>query len=321
MVQVRALGNGVTTFNSALSHTNWGNWNWVDWPLSTVQAGVPVGVPARPVSAPAAAAPRAEAVFAPVEAPTSLTLEGNVLHWNPVSNATGYVIYVGGVVHSARTVATHFSLSALGLPAGNYNVQVRSLGDGGAIADSGLSVGVAFTSTGSAAAQAAQVSVLGVMNEGPSSWASNSVNIAISKRLVPDNLQERYTQTITRAEFAALAVALYETVTGAQILYGLPFYDTYDINVMKLGAIGVAEGTGRGYFMPDDVITREQMAIMLVRLAEVMGQPLPNADDAIGQLQALGIMGGLGDDIFSADDTHTREQSIVTVLRLFDILR
>ena len=46
----------------------------------------------------------------------------------------------------------------------------------------------------------------------PSSWAKSGVIQAIGKGFVPNNLQRKYNQPITRAEFCALAVKYYETI-------------------------------------------------------------------------------------------------------------
>jgi len=170
--------------------------------------------------------------------------------------------------------------------------------------------------------------------ETPSSWAIPQVNAAIAAGLVPQNLQSRYTQATTRAEFAALAVALYETVTGRVITGRTQFNDTNDINVQKMGYLGVVTGVGGGNFAPNNTLTREQAAVMLARLANAIGQPLPQsaptfadnnqisswAIDAVGQIQAAGIMGGVGNNQFAPNGDYTREQSIVTMMRLFDIL-
>ncbi|MCL2420995.1 MAG: hypothetical protein FWD03_03985, partial [Defluviitaleaceae bacterium] len=50
--------------------------------------------------------------------------------------------------------------------------------------------------------------------DSPSPWAEVQVNAAIANHLVPAHLQSNYTQAITRAEFCALAVALYESMIG-----------------------------------------------------------------------------------------------------------
>jgi len=168
----------------------------------------------------------------------------------------------------------------------------------------------------------------------PSSWAAWWVNTAIEEGLVPKNLQSQYTQAATRAEFAALAVTLYETVTGREITERATFNDTTDINVQKMGGLGVVTGVGGGNFNPNGTITREQAAVMIARLAVAIGQPLPEsvptfadnaqisswAVDGVGQVQASGIMGGVGNNRFSPQGNYTREQSIITMVRMFEIL-
>jgi hypothetical protein len=165
-----------------------------------------------------------------------------------------------------------------------------------------------------------------------SGWAHNSINQAFELGLIPAALQNNYTANITRAEFASLAVALYETITGEEIAITreIVFNDTTDINVHKAAYIGVVQGVGDGNFAPDRGLTRQEAAVMLARLAYVAGQPLaeqapafadnaqiaPWAFDAVGQMQASGIMGGVGDNMFAPQGDYTREQSIITILRL-----
>ena len=167
----------------------------------------------------------------------------------------------------------------------------------------------------------------------PSEWAQEDVTAAIAAGLVPQPLQSRFTQATTRAEFCALAVALYETATGSEITDRQTFTDTNDVNVEKAAAIGVVNGVGNNQFSPDSQLTREQAATMLSRLADAIGDPLPKqaatfadkdsvapwALEAVGQMQATGIMGGVGNNTFAPKSPYTREQSIITVLRLFDI--
>ena len=266
--------------------------------------------------------------------PGGLNMQGNVLHWTAVPNARGYVIYVGGVVRSAPTVATHFSLSALGLPAGHYNVQVRAVGDGTATIDSPLSTGISFTSTRVETPAATPAPTPApATGEQPSQWAHWYVNAAIDAGLVPQNLRSQYTQPTTRAEFATLAVALYENIMRYEIRGRVQFNDTSDINVQKMAYLGVVLGDGHGNFAPNETLTREQAATMLTRLAYVMGQPLPAstatfddyanispwARDAAGRVQAAGVMNGSGGN-FSPQGPYTREQSIATFVRMFNFI-
>ena len=171
--------------------------------------------------------------------------------------------------------------------------------------------------------------------ERPSSWAAELVSTATALGLVPENLQGKYTQAATRAEFCALAVALYETATGTVIEGRQTFHDTTDIHVEKMASLGVVNGTGDGNFDPDAKLTREQAATMLSRLAEAMGKQMvivpPSFSDAaaistwagtaVGQMQATGIMTGMGDNTFAPKSEYTREQSIITILRLYDFVQ
>ncbi|MDR0838008.1 MAG: S-layer homology domain-containing protein [Oscillospiraceae bacterium] len=165
--------------------------------------------------------------------------------------------------------------------------------------------------------------------DAPSSWAAEPVNAAIKAGLVPQSLQSKYTQPATRAEYCALAVALYEKVTGKAITKRATFSDTTDVNVEKAAAIGVVNGMGNNKFDPDAKLTREQAAVMLARLADAIGKPLAKkaatfADNAkisswaveqVGQVQAAGIMSGIEDNKFAPKGPYTREQSIITILR------
>jgi len=169
----------------------------------------------------------------------------------------------------------------------------------------------------------------------PSSWAIDQVNAAITAELVPQSLQSRFTQPITRAEFCALAVTLYESMKG-EITERITFPDTNDVNVEKMAAANVVEGIGENQFAPDAALTREQAATLLARLADAMGNPLPSlpslavdkdsfswwAAESIGQVQAAGVMNSTSasEIIFSPQSPYTREQSIVTILRMFDYL-
>jgi len=165
-------------------------------------------------------------------------------------------------------------------------------------------------------------------SDAPSPWAAGQVNAAIAARLVPENLQMNYTQAITRAEFCALAVAVYEAVKW-EITGRTSFTDTDDVNVEKAAYAGIVSGVGNNRFDPDSRLTREMAAVMLSNLANAVGRPFPqqqavfaDIEDAaywslgsIGEVQAAGIMLGVGGGRFAPRGPYTREQSIVTIMR------
>ena len=166
----------------------------------------------------------------------------------------------------------------------------------------------------------------------PSSWAAEQLSQAAAAGIVPESFESRYTQAATRVEFCALAVRLYEKVTGETITQRATFSDTTDFNVQKMAGLGVVNGVGGGKFDPGGTLTREQAATILARLAEAMGHPLPQAapsfsDSAaisswaaagVGQVQAAGIMAGDG-SAFTPQSAYTREQCILTALRLYHL--
>ena len=180
----------------------------------------------------------------------------------------------------------------------------------------------------------ASIGTAAIASDTPSSWAVIEVNTAIAEGLVPQNLQSAYTQATTRAEFAALAVTLYEKEIGT-IMGRVTFTDTNDVNVQKAAHVGVVLGVGNNRFDPNGKLTREQAATMLSRLSDAIGQPLLRrvavfADNSsiaswalehVGRVQAADVMRGVGNNRFAPQDPYTREQSILTILRMFNYLR
>lgn len=170
--------------------------------------------------------------------------------------------------------------------------------------------------------------------EKPSSWAEKQVTAAIAANLVPQSLQSQFTKNTTRAEFCALAVTFYETVTGGEITGRVKFDDTTDANVEKAASVNIVSGRGNNRFDPDSGITREEAAIMLANLSNAVGKPLPEAsptfDDSasisswartqVGRIQGAGIMSGVGENTFAPKGPYTREQSIITIWKLYDML-
>ncbi|MCL2367110.1 MAG: S-layer homology domain-containing protein [Oscillospiraceae bacterium] len=168
----------------------------------------------------------------------------------------------------------------------------------------------------------------------PSSWAQESIERAGELGLLPDAFRFGLGSSTTRAEFAAIAIALYEhfrtPITGR-----VSFTDTTDTHVEQAAYLGIVSGVGNNRFDPNAPITREQAAVMLDRLAGLFGlhahNVFPRFDDnqdisdwailAVGHMQAREIMGGTGNNMFSPGDAYTREQSIVTILRLFELIQ
>lgn len=154
------------------------------------------------------------------------------------------------------------------------------------------------------------------------------------------------TQPITRVEFAAIAVKLYEKMSGrtAQASGSGTFSDTSDVDVLKCHALGIVNGMEDGDFHPNEKICRQDAATMLVRAYKAaywQGWTLANdasytantldygdvelyadhgwikqyAYTAVYFLTKRGAVKGLGDGKFGPDGYCTREQAVVMALR------
>lgn len=104
--------------------------------------------------------------------------------------------------------------------------------------------------------------------EDASQWAVTELDKAKEAGLIPEILLGKdLTKSITREEFAELAVVLYEKTTGITVVPDPenPFRDTNNPQILKAKKIGVTQGTSATTFTPNDLITREQCAAMLFR--------------------------------------------------------
>lgn len=121
-------------------------------------------------------------------------------------------------------------------------------------------------------ASAASVTSAGGMAD---DWAYNLVEGAVKRKIIPDCLKNvDLRENITRAQFAALAVELYEEMTNqvADLPKTNPFKDTEDPAVLKAYRLEIVSGISEDEFDPDGLITREQAATMLtnVYMAQVV---------------------------------------------------
>lgn len=101
-----------------------------------------------------------------------------------------------------------------------------------------------------------------------SSWAVTELDKAAEYGLIPTILHGTdMTKPITREEFAALGVKLYEQATGTSATAASPnpFNDTNNIEILKAFKLGVTTGTSSTTFSPNVLINREQCAAMLFR--------------------------------------------------------
>ena len=99
----------------------------------------------------------------------------------------------------------------------------------------------------------------------------------IFNALIPPELQNKdLTKDITRAEFCAVAVQLYEQMGGPVLnaaSLSSPFVDTSSDAVKKAYKLGITNGTSATTFDPYTLISREQLATMLTRVYKSLNLP------------------------------------------------
>lgn len=121
--------------------------------------------------------------------------------------------------------------------------------------------------------------VAGLNTRAPASgseWANEELEQADMLNLIPDCLMDLdLTQAITRAEFAAVCVKLYESLTGTAAVPAKdnPFTDCNDPEVLKAYNIGAVNGISTTTFEPDLLLNREQAASMLTRVYKRVTMP------------------------------------------------
>jgi len=185
---------------------------------------------------------------------------------------------------------------------------------------------------------------------GASEWAASEIDYAIRRGIIPENLLYDFQDEITRAEFAETAVRAILVLSGAltdtdedefaEYVTMLmdeydPFDDTDNVFVIIAHYLHIVNGVGERTFAPDNLITRQEAAAMLTRIAaafdymEMGGNRMnfvdsrlfaPWATDAIEFVSTNGIMGGIGNNEFSPLGLYTREQTFVTMIRLAEVL-
>lgn len=177
-----------------------------------------------------------------------------------------------------------------------------------------------------------------VTGEPVDEWAVDLVNEAIAMNLMPTHLKgQDLRKPITRLQFAALAVRLYEAMSGqtASTPGSTPFADTSDPEVGKAWALGLTAGTSSSTFSPSQAITREQAAVMLSAVyrklgGQVTGQAAVFADDSsispwakssVYFMARHGILVGTGNNCFSPQRSAQRQSCLIMALGMFQKLQ
>ncbi|PZE20149.1 S8 family serine peptidase [Paenibacillus xerothermodurans] len=175
-------------------------------------------------------------------------------------------------------------------------------------------------------------------------WARAEVEQLAAKHIVTGVTDTTFgpEQQLTRAEFAALLVRMLGTTTMAStdVFTDVNPTDWYHDVVYQAYHAGVIEGVAAGTFAPNQPITREQMAVMIMRAySTATGKPMGDivvtqevkfidegqiggwARSSVRLVNGLGLMDGFPDGSFKPVDTATRAQAAAVIQRLMDAIQ
>lgn len=176
-------------------------------------------------------------------------------------------------------------------------------------------------------------------------WAKDEVETMASKLIVNGIGEERFApeRNVTRAEFTAMLVrGLGLTVHGYEDSYSdVAASDWFTEAVGTAAHVGLIQGYEDGTFGPDDTMTREQMAVMLIRALSFAGshakastsgltvdaeRTLAAFSDgnsianwsrsAVAEAVNQALMQGVSETRFAPESLATRAQAAVVLARL-----
>ncbi len=159
----------------------------------------------------------------------------------------------------------------------------------------------------------------------------------VSYSVVSNNLKD----SVTREEFCELAMNLYKKLTNEDLPepMGSPFEDTDSVAVAQAYSYGIVNGTSDTTFTPDRLVTREEMAKMLISTltaSEIVFNIADGADTAyvsaftdgnkvsswamssINTALNYELMTGVTDTTLEPLTATSREQAIVSINRSYE---
>jgi len=187
--------------------------------------------------------------------------------------------------------------------------------------------------------------------DGPSAWAAAEVDAASALNIIPIDMAYGYKNEITRAEFSKLALKVLAEAKQKSVMDLLieannkknssVITDTYDAEVLAAYSLGIITGKGNNKLDPNGFITRQEAAVMVARIAEMLdiakNSASPSfadsssiaswAKDSVAYISAIqdntnqsAVMSGVGNNKFDPQETYTKQQAFISMKRLFTAL-
>lgn len=176
-----------------------------------------------------------------------------------------------------------------------------------------------------------------IENIDSSEWATDYILECQELDFLENVTDISYKEPITREKFCEVLYNMYakttDNPTSWNINMKMIFEDCHNEKVAILYLEDIIKGKGDMIFAPDDYLTREEAATILVRYVNKF-KPMPVhevyfeyddisevsewASNSVQVISNLGIMEGVGENKFAPKDTYTAEQAIATIMRLYN---
>ncbi|NQX67245.1 discoidin domain-containing protein [Paenibacillus alba] len=173
-------------------------------------------------------------------------------------------------------------------------------------------------------------------------WAQKDVENLASKMVIDGTTDRTYTpeMQVTRAQFAALLVRGLglPTETTPSVFTDVAATQWYASEVGTATKYGLVQGVGEGRFNPDELITREQMVVMMMKAVHlVQGESKPGAvantrfadqdqlsdyaRSAVAEATSKGLVHGKTETTFAPQDAATRAEAAVLIKQAMQYLK
>ncbi|MEN1990279.1 S-layer homology domain-containing protein [Paenibacillus hubeiensis] len=169
-----------------------------------------------------------------------------------------------------------------------------------------------------------------------SAWAIPELSKADSKGLLSPVLNYDFNKPITREKFSEMVLGYYEALTGTTVESSAlnPFTDTVNKKVLKAYSLGIVLGKSEDKFKPNDLITREEISVMLKRALD-KGKPQFDynyqykrfedenkfsdwSTTAIKYLRSLDVIQGDSNNNFNPKANTTIQEASIMTYRLLE---
>ncbi len=170
-------------------------------------------------------------------------------------------------------------------------------------------------------------------------WAKDSVDALFARRIIDGISQEQFApgNAVSRAEFLKMTLEAFDLVqTGKNASFtDVRAGEWYSNSIASAQMLHIINGYENGSFGPDQPVTREEMAVLVMRILQAAGIELQQirdgikfqddaqiagyAVDAVRSLNEAGLIQGHDGGRFAPKSSTTRAEAAVLITRILDL--